>query len=234
MRKIPRNLLPLLAFGLAVSLGGSTTGCGRASTTEVSPASGAALEPNTPPEPGTAAAARSFCMSEAFKTLKCGWASHEEESATESGAFAGTIWTGEPTVPGPLGESRSYNQYAGHIVSLACKGLVTVRAVYQNNSSECSRLENVTLGNVARDSSPVSVCEMNNGREENCKQYSSWLDCPAQQVGKWYSARFTAMFDGCSALTGADDRYSPMMPAMLLNPGSNIYLSEFEVIEAGH
>lgn len=193
--------------------------------------------------------ARAFCNSPAFQDLQCGWASQEERSATTGSQcpFCGTTWSGASgatwKLPIELSAGASYYQRAGQVISLACNGLVLVRAVMQaldtKNGTGCMRL--FKDGN---STTAITRCELAwpegvqpaaatvaSAREVNCQQCEWCSECSLVEAGKWYSWTYTTNVGGCPALSESGT-YMANRPAVSFDPGTKGLLAQFEVQQA--
>lgn len=162
---------------------------------------------------------------------------------------------GEPSnLPQTIQQTASYWAAAERVVSLACKpGRLQVKTVFKilpNNGDACTRLmpENA-LGTVGKSPSKVKRCELalpaktsasaeaatavsSKVKTVKCKEYTNCLDLADMQTeGKWYSDTYTVLFDGCNAVNKQAD-YMPMMPGVLVNPGSKFEIAAFTVSQA--
>ena len=165
----------------------------------------------SPPAPDYVSSAQSFCASPQFSQTHCAWVDYAtpEWNATLDSIcpFCGTMWTAPLTAPSQVGASDSYYQFAAQVVSLACQGPVTVRAVLQITQGDCAFLTGdevppaITTGllttrcivqlpsgatyNSTIDEWAAAV----NAPVTGCVQCDSCKQCP-NDVGVWYSGRF--------------------------------------------
>lgn len=144
--------------------------------------------------------AKAFCARPDFPDLTCEMAPEEEVNATlgsVSGLFAGTVWSGlVESLPTTLKGHDSYWQYHPRLLSLACHGLVTVRAVFKRTSSYegwngCLTLNYQPDGNITRCELvlPAGVAENEaaaSAEEVNCEECAPCTGtadgCPLEQV----------------------------------------------------
>lgn len=201
--------------------------------------------------------AEAFCNGTEIKALKCDWAKDSEQNKVASGAFAGTLWTGEPNPPQTLENGRSYYSIAAKVVSLACKGPLTVRTVfkYLPGSQGCSRLvlDTDTLGSTGKSARTISRCQLRftgaaataaNGTdaaaiqaalaapENSCQECKTCATCP-QEVGVWYSDTASFDFEGCAGVAARpNEYYIPSKPGVVVNPGNKVLLAGFTVKQA--
>jgi hypothetical protein len=201
--------------------------------------------------------ALAYCRSPEFRRATCGWASDDEYNKILGNAYSGRYRSGSlygnklDQLPDEMGASNMF-WFGWQVVSLACKGPLVSRMVYQVRddtrigtalSLGGSRASD-TLGTIGVNAQNRIRCDLVlpsgtsgpegavRAREVNCRTCETLTKPGCELVkGKWYSDTVAFESRGCAGL--ASGKYLPITPFVLSNPDSNYLLAKFEVQPRG-